>query len=99
LILFYNSTNEPKRPNEKIPQSWADLIKDRLYTKPNKQNRPVNMTFDGWEDGKPILENNQKQKILPDGRRFTLDDNKGNYKIYIFSKSRGVIHSGSLPPK
>ena len=96
LILFKTISKESFPINKKADGCWDDVIGDRLYIKPPKQNRPYKLTVDGWEDSKPILDANKKIKIIPDGRRSYFDGSISD-RVYLFSEKRGIIHKGRIP--
>lgn len=96
LILFKTIKYGKSYPTEKtISGCWTDIVGDRLYIKPPKQNRPYILTFDGWEDGKPILDENKKIKTIPDGRSFSLDGDD-SFRIYQFSLEKGVVNKSKF---
>lgn len=97
LILFKNKEQKAYSNSEKINDCWSKIIGDRIYIKPEKQNRSSRLTYDGWEDGKPILSSDKKERIIPDGRRSFTDDARGDIRVYVFSKQNGIEHRGRWP--
>lgn len=97
LILFKTISNESFPIYKKVEGYWDDVIADRLYIKPTKRNSPYKLTFDGWEDGKPILDANKKERISPDmARRFVLDGSI-TARVYVFSEKEGIIRKERIP--
>ena len=99
IILFKTNTKENIPIHKSTSGCWADIIGDRLYIKPPKQNRPYILTFDGWEDGKPILDENKEIRIIQDPARYNRLDGDDSFRIYQFSLEKGVISKSSFARK